>query len=364
MTSNRQNSARWRGLIPVLTGGVLAFLFLWMIGSLTCDSRVEETWSSRLERNVTAPGQVVRWRSEGWAKTEVGKEGIVGVAEESQFSDSAVLLWGDSFVEAFQVRDEEKMAQVATGLFREAGKDLTVFGIGASGQMIADYVLAISAYEKLFPKTRVHVIFLSDIRDMLPDQPNQDRARFISAPEPVIIPDPRAGKKAAPGTVTKLLNKYHLNIVSRGKRKLGQAFSDLRFRPGPVARSEEGPAVVGKAAPGDFKFIVTALRESTEKPILVLYAPAVPSMEDGEIVVEEPDVDLVSACSAALAEAGIRMVNLGPQLEESYEEGRGFARGFANTYPGQGHLNEQGHRLVGEAIVREILKKRDAVHPD
>jgi hypothetical protein len=51
---------------------------------------------------------------------------------------------------------------------------------------------------------------------------------------------------------------------------------------------------------------------------------------------------------------GFRVLSLAEPFQH-YAEQRGvFLHGFANTAPGTGHWNEDGHRLAGNLIAREL----------
>jgi len=350
---------------PAIFGCWLAGLFLWGLGALVCNTRIERIWSPRLERMVTAPDQTIRWRSEGWANTHVGKEGIVEIIDEAAFGKPSILLWGDSYVEALQVADEDKMAQVATRMLRENGSDARIFGIASSGQMIADYILEMPAYERLFSDIETHVIFLAGVEDMLPDQATQDRARFVSRPEPALLPDPRSGGDAAESARSRWVNDLRLNVVSRARRKIRDGFSDLRFRPGPVRTETGEPASdVGENPPAltDFRYIAQRLRGSTSKPIIVIYCPVLPFIKDGHVVTDDPDAAIASNCARALANVGIRMIDLSGKLRSSFLKDHVMARGFPNTYPGKGHLNPFGHRMVAGAVVDALMAEDDVIH--
>jgi hypothetical protein len=56
--------------------------------------------------------------------------------------------------------------------------------------------------------------------------------------------------------------------------------------------------------------------------------------------------------------AGFPVLNLAPSLQAYAIEHQALLHGFANTPPGMGHWNENGHRLAGEQIAAWLLKGR------
>ena len=49
-------------------------------------------------------------------------------------------------------------------------------------------------------------------------------------------------------------------------------------------------------------------------------------------------------------------LTLGQAFQSYAEKNRVYLYGFANTKLGTGHLNENGHRLIGEALARRFCE--------
>lgn len=344
-----------------LTGLVAGLLALWGIGAVFCSSMVHLVWREDLQQFIPEPGSHVRWHREGWALTRFGADGMAGRTEVDTGALS-VLLWGDSFVEALQVSDDKKMAAVATQIFTRNGYEVQVLGVGGSGQSVADYLLAMPAYARRFSDIQAQVILVSNLRDLLPDQPTQERARFFSQPTFRIEPDPKAGSGRVSSQRNKRVDALRLSILRKARRKAAGSLGNLRLAPGPVPKPIDEPASMHVG--DDFRYIARRLKAASDKPMVLLYCPEVPRFEQGVLVFDDLDAALAERCATAFAREGIRIVNLAEPFAAAFREDRTLARGFANSYPTKGHLNPAGHRLVARALYDALTSPSDALHTD
>jgi hypothetical protein len=53
---------------------------------------------------------------------------------------------------------------------------------------------------------------------------------------------------------------------------------------------------------------------------------------------------------------GIDVIALGQPFQSYAEKNRAYLYGFKNTRLGTGHLNENGHRLIGESLARHLCQ--------
>ncbi|MCD6578371.1 hypothetical protein J7L48_02745, partial [bacterium] len=121
---------------------------------------------------IHSPNIVYKHRSEGIAKTYKGLFGINAIEDITKDSRKKIAVWGDSYVEAHQVNDNKKMPQVITSKLsnKGLGENLICFGVGMSGDSVADYYFDIPKYEQLTKNIISHFIVIANIRDILPNQ--------------------------------------------------------------------------------------------------------------------------------------------------------------------------------------------------
>ena len=53
---------------------------------------------------------------------------------------------------------------------------------------------------------------------------------------------------------------------------------------------------------------------------------------------------------------GFLVINLAEKMQKYAEQTNSFLHGFDNTFPGEGHWNEQGHKIASEIISEKICQ--------
>lgn len=369
-------------VIKWLIGGLISFAAIWSITAVFTNNIWIEEWSPELRRNILVPGTVLREREEGWADSIVGRFGIIGSSEGEIDETPKVAIWGDSFVEAVNVADSDKMQRQLTELLR---KDLggVAVGIGERFASFADHRFRIPSYESALGGVRLHVLHLYSLEDTLPDLYRGARiSLFLSEPDLHLEKyDNEYQEGEAPIEPSRLrtnLTKLHLQFFLYLRTRLvGIArLEGLRFAPG-VHRQEKPdglhrawnrliePEWTREEAPEDaWNFLLDEVRSSTQLPVLIVYSPATPAVERGRVILENAEKSLATRFGELCEEKQIGFVSLEESFLRFWHETGRFPKGFQNSRPWEGHFNEDGHRLVAEAIHSWILENRHVVYPD
>ena len=110
---------KW-GQLPVWVMGFLfSCFFIWMVSAVFSDGIAPVEWDEDLGLFVHSKGSVVRFRSEGWSDTRIGKHGLTVFGEVvSTSARPKFILWGDSFADALQMDDSLR----ASNLYNEIGR--------------------------------------------------------------------------------------------------------------------------------------------------------------------------------------------------------------------------------------------------
>jgi hypothetical protein len=347
-------SHRW------VLGGLLSFAFIWTVSALFGDSSEPYSYDAATKSWVITPGSTIVWKSEGWGRSYFGRFGIGCIPDVSRESRQLVLLWGDSDVEAFQVDDRRKMAQQLTALLAEHGDNLVCASRAMGGDNLADYILDIPEYEKQIPAIRRHVSLVNGADDILPDQANDTRGVFRATGGYELLRGPAEYHSSC---AKRLIDKLRLYFAVPLLRGLTRDLS-LRFAPGPVRPASDaapgGPGSGRTAADlgPAWEFLAGRLRQATGKNVTIVYVPHVPRIEGNRIACDDPDGPLMSGFAAACRAAGMDFLNLHEVFVRHYDATGEFPRGFANSRPGDGHLNAAGHRLIAEALFEYLEKTR------
>ncbi len=374
-----------RIVLKWMAGGLLSIVAIWVITARFSDSIPLEQWSEPLRRNVLSPGTTYQERREGWATNHIGDLGLIGSRPEDLAASPKVMIWGDSFVEAFHVDDRLKMHRQLTGLLqaKHNGKG-TGIAVGERFCSIADYLFRIPDYEAAIPDVKLHVIHLYSLEDTFPDQyPGGRISLFLSEPtlhfekydnEFRELEEPVRQSRAR-----LLISQYDLQFFSRLRTSLTKIarLDGLRFKPGVVSKTKVDPAAHrawnrfldpawGSAEPPleAWRYLLKELDGATEVPILFVYSPPTPALLDGKLVLENPEKNLADHFAALCREQGIGFVSLEDPFRDFLKENGRFPKGFPNSRPWEGHYNPDGHRIVAETIANWIEENRHVVYPD
>jgi hypothetical protein len=236
------------------------------------------------------------------------------------------------------VDDPLKTAQRVTA---RSGGRVTGVGIGRGGRQLGDYVRLMPRYESLFAPS-LHVVVVADLLDV---HPEHDADGFRLDAHPTRIETPR---------LRRALARLGLDFVFTALQT--PSGGGLRFRPGPVARADDGGAAPPPLTPAAAAFAMAALRAATDRPVLVLYAPRLPAIETGRLRTspDTAEAAAVETLDAACTGAGIAFVDLGDRLVQAWRDTGRFPRGFANGMPSRGHWNALGHDVAAQAILEHL----------
>ncbi len=190
----------------------------------------------------------------------------------------------------------------------------------------------------------VHLILVVDLADLL------------TAP---LAPIPRPADNAVTrrrSTISARLPAF----VIQGARNLltesdGSTARKLRFAIGPIESETVDPATDGPATVNDWSSVVTAIRRSTDRPVVLLYAPVLPQIVAGTVISEDSGDSEFEAMRLAAEAAGLIVVDLRRPLLDSMLMGK-WPHGFHNGFIGSGHLNANGNHVVARGLV-EVIRR-------
>lgn len=330
-------------------GFCFAFFLAWGLSSIFLNSPHPMIYDDAAGFYVHAPG-TVQWRSEGWGETFYGKHGALAYQVRALNLDSSkVVLWGDSFVEAAQVNDNQKISVVFNRLRERT--DLEMISFGASGYTLENYLQAIPGYENEIPGISKHFIFLAGLSDVRPNNSGKRFASFFTGKANQVLQAQR------PGTLSL---RFSALVRDWGLNFLPQIFRSLKSFYGRFAKWQLVSRVKGgekkkeslASVWGDMFFL---LKQATEHPVVFVYAPPIPFLKKGSVTFknsEQRDVDLFQSMCLS---NGVGFVDLTKPFGDFYLRTGRFPRGFFNSPPGQGHLNADGQRIVAQTLDAYLL---------
>ncbi len=359
-------------------GWVIASILVALISPCFLSSLRVYEWSSELDDYVLKEGYVHRKRDEGWATTSYGPYGFATLAGIDAASASTVVIWGDSYVEAHQVSDEQKTAyQVNEALLERGLSHLRAVTVGRAHWSVSDYYFKIPAYERLLHPV-CHFIILAEygLKDLCPDGET-----FISEPVPRFV----RRRLVNPHKSKVITDLYEWGLGDmllapwKAVRTVMVDGRNMHFSLGPYRRVDKTTldpgcnVAFGVSEPNSvvesWSYALDMLKTSASKPIVLVLIPEVPHLEQGVVRC----VDSQSEWRARLAELcrakQVGCIDMTTTLVDDYRKTGRFSRGFHNGRPGSGHLNARGHWLLSRAIcdylnqyTHSLRKTGHAVH--
>lgn len=111
---------------------------------------------------------------------------------------------------------------------------------------------------------------------------------------------------------------------------------------GGYTNEEKYPFVMGEA--------LSLLRQQFDGTILIVYHPQKTYIKnDGTLEFKKSET--LDIFEELCRQNDIGFVDITDRYVEHYEECHELPYGFANTTPGDGHMNAIGHRIVADAII-------------
>jgi lysophospholipase L1-like esterase len=323
------------------------------------DRLTPHEYDPALGKYMYAPNTYARSRQEGWATTFVGKHNTFAIRDIDKNPMPKIAIWGDSAVEGLQVPDENKMAQQVSEMFAQNGRPTIGVGIAHSANNLVDYIVDMSEYESLIPNIISHYIVFSNVEDdTLPERnKSTERSRFWYKDGFMLF---ESDNKRSHQEIHDLLGRLNLRMVSYfiGKVSRYQVQFPWEHREA-TAKTTKQAEVMPYNKLDAWDFIFKELRKQTTKPITLIYTPALPHIRRGAIHLKESskrEKDLMLIAEICRRH-NIDFIDLTTEFNDFFLKTMKFPRGFPNTFPGRGHFNADGHRILAEAIFSHEIKR-------
>ena len=348
-------------IFPVVFSFFLSVLFIWLTGFFFCDSLRPYTYDPELNKYIYTPGLMYKKRSEGFARTYHGLHGINGIRDIKSDERSKIIIWGDSYIEAHQVNDPEKIPQRITEKLSATGfhDKLMSYGVGMSGDSVADYYFDIPRYEKLTGDVRAHYIIITSFEDTMPDQATDTRKGIFKSNPLRFYEDHWAPKIPK---VKEIFNRFGLYFVWQPFLAVRSSFRKISFLPKWIGSGQQQDTLLEPVEPSRmlreyWSFLFQEIRKQTDKPVSFVYCPAIPAMERGKVIYEDVNGEKYFLFKEIAEEYGMTVLDARDSFISFYKQTGIFPRGFINSRPSGGHLNKYGHDIVAELITFHILTK-------
>lgn len=292
---------------------------------------------------VPRPGSSYVWGTEGFGVTHFLEAGEIVTPHTEGIS---VVILGDSFTEALQVGDAWKFPSVAESILWDGGLQVDLHNLGASGRNMADYT-AMASF--IVWKYSPEIVVLQVSREDFIESLDTSRPNYFTSGAP--------GFELVEQEIDYSLTLQNLvrrsGLLSFGVHQLGPVADDLIaeyiLKAGPAkqrTRTLQAQAVAGEDYLGQQ---ITALVEAYSGcAVVLLVVPNAPRIVDGSVSFD------ATADQEFVLDAGsyglVTVLFPLQQFTELYRSEYILPRGFLNSSPGTGHLNREGHHILGQFL--------------
>ncbi|MBS3821163.1 MAG: hypothetical protein KGY81_05315 [Phycisphaerae bacterium] len=338
-----------RVVLHWLAGLALATLAAWAIGAVALSDVFIWQHDDVTGRWLPQPNTPYTYTREGWGRTTWQRHGRL--AERLPGADDpTVIFWGDSYVEALQVDDDAKMFNVFTRLAGERGSNLCGVGVALSGWGLGDYHDLLAKLDGRLGRPVRHV-FVVQMKDLLP--------RHVDGQpiEPMDLIPPHTPQFVS---IRPWVYRLKLSAFWSLPRDAAETLRSLRLAPGPAGPKQE-PVCYCRLNEADLREtwcdMFVELQQRAEAPMAFVLLPETPEIRDGNVAFEPTDHNsnvygpFVETCR----QQNVPCLDMRERFNDFYRRTGRFPRGFANTPPGTGHLNADGHALVANAVADWLL---------
>ncbi len=262
-----------------------------------------------------------------------------------------MLVLGNSFVEALQVRRADNFVERAQQLLQERKPGLDIVNLGRSAMHAAHYPVVLSrAWPLLGGDAVVVTVGEGDLVNLL-------RADIVTERDPSgalthvgFLPEAKDRMKALFGPILS-----RSSVVTYLMRRVKPVFEGLA---NPFVKVEPVPPPDdlrdGPEATARLTWLLRSLRAALppQVPLLVLDIPSLRYGLGGIATRSAPHES--AAYRTAAAQSGLDYLDAGPALIFTYGATGQPGHGFPNLTIGHGHLNAHGHAAVAMALASWI----------
>lgn len=284
------------------------------------------------------PNTILVHGTEGYGIIKIDENGYINPPGTLQ--ESYVLCMGSSHTQGKEVVMDENYSSLLNSHFSKGEGSLAAYNIACDGNFLPTLIKHFSAAVQAYPDASVVTIEISttdfsaeELNDTLQQveydesQSVKNRIKYMGFKEKL-----------------KIIIKEYFPLISLVKSKLETtANSNNADSVGKTDNSDAAKAL---------RKALKLMRSKYDGEIIFIYHSQTLIEEDGSVTFAEDK--LFSVLAKACKENNIRLVDMRPAFVEHYEKEKETPYGFANTKPGNGHLNKVGHRLIAESLIPYI----------
>jgi len=279
--------------------------------------------------------------AEGYCITSINSLGMRGPELNRTQHGTRILFLGDSFTEAHQVFDWQTFVDLSEHLLAARGVNVECVNAGLAGESPARYIGLSAAYRRAIQPAYV-VVQVSD-NDFSPE---------------VLRPGLGAGSwwlkaEGATWIPTRTPSGYTSGETLRKFARFVPLVVYLKNRWGALASSGDSSSPAIGSSPANaalIDWVAAQLARDYGPNVAVLWVPGI-SYTGGP----NPPTPIETEVAHACQRQGIKFLDPRDEMLAQFRRTGQPLLGFANTEPGVGHLNAEGHQVVAEVLAEGLV---------
>ncbi len=296
------------------------------------------------------PNTEILHSKEGFARNHVNSIGL-NDSELRLDAKLKVLVLGDSFVEAVQI----PQALNFTSLLEKSIPDSEFINAGRSDANAAHFNPLIEKFAYLQPDAIVAFVSPSDISSLFSADINilqygEDIVAVrINPPQKDVIKkylEPLLTRSALATYMTRRARPLMADLAA-----IFQASPDPKAKAKPeTPEAKEARKRVYEAAQVEvMTFILRSM--AAKAPVTIVFLPQMEFAANGASTVAKLSIRYFNTLNRACTAAKVQCIDPSDYLRKAYLSNGNPPFGFSNTKPGEGHLNELGHRAIADSLL-------------
>ena len=286
--------------------------------------------------SVWRPGAVIVHGTEGYGISKVDENGFLN--SDGTLAERYVLMMGASHTQGKEVSPGQRYSTLVNDYFSGGSGFLTAYSIASDGHFLPSQIRHFRAAVEAFPNAGAITIEIGSTDDS-PQELHDARK------QPVYDPGNGGFNNLSPVSRLKLAAKEGLPLLSLLKKNV----QTLR------AQAAEGAEDLYDYET-ELDAALALIRSEFDGPIAFVYHPTTSLASDGTLQLGYSDTWEVFC--RLCEKHGIDVIDTGFRFQKLYETEGQLPYGFANTAPGEGHLNALGHRILSEEIIAYLEELR------
>lgn len=284
------------------------------------------------------PDKVMLHGTEGFGIIKSDENGYINIPGSLQ--ENYILCMGSSHTQGKELSTDENYASLINAHFSKGEGSLAAYNIACDGNFLPSLIKHFSAAVEAYPEASVVTIEISNVDVSAEELEDALKQAEYDESQSVKNQIQYMGIKDK----IKIFIKEYFPLVSLVKSKLET--SSANDDTSSVEKTDNNDAAIA------LEKAIKLIRSQYDGEIIFIYHSQTLIEADGSI--SFADDKLFEVFEKACKDNDIRLVDMRPVFVEHYENNKEIPYGFANTRPGNGHLNTLGHRLIAETLIPYI----------